>query len=99
MASASTSRENWRALLTARGIAQPPALQTDVAGEINEAYAIEEPLAALLRRHRWHALARSPLNKRIGILRQMAANGDCHDEDFAALLITRRQLAQRGWFN
>jgi hypothetical protein len=33
------------------------------------------------------------------ILRQMAARGDGHDEDLAALLTTRRELAQRGWFN
>jgi hypothetical protein len=64
---------NWRALLAAEGIVQPPALLLEVAGEINEAYAIEEPLVDLLRRHRWHALARSPLNKRIGVVRQIAA--------------------------
>jgi hypothetical protein len=33
------------------------------------------------------------------ILRQMAGNADCRDEDLAELLTLRRRLAQRGWFN
>jgi len=61
----------WRELLSAHGVAQPPALLLDVAAELNEAYALDQPLTGLLRQHRWHALARSPLNKRIAILRQI----------------------------
>lgn len=33
------------------------------------------------------------------ILRQMAANAECCDDDLAELLTLRRRLAQRGWFN
>jgi len=33
------------------------------------------------------------------ILRKMAVNAECHDEDLAELLKTRRSLVQRGWFN
>ena len=33
------------------------------------------------------------------ILRQMAGNAECRDEDVAAILAIRRNLAQRGWFN
>ena len=33
------------------------------------------------------------------ILRHMATNGDCRDEDVAELLAVRRQLVKRGWFN
>jgi len=33
------------------------------------------------------------------ILRQMAGNAECLDEDLAAILAIRRNLAQRGWFN
>ena len=33
------------------------------------------------------------------ILRQMAANEECGDEDVAALLAMRRSLATCGWFN
>jgi hypothetical protein len=33
------------------------------------------------------------------ILRRMAADLDCRDEDFNELVAMRRTLAQRGWFN
>jgi hypothetical protein len=33
------------------------------------------------------------------ILRRMADNADCRDEELADLLTLRRHLAQRGWFN
>ena len=42
------------------------------ASVLNEAYALEQPLADLLRRHRLAALARSPLPVRIGLLRKLA---------------------------
>jgi hypothetical protein len=33
------------------------------------------------------------------ILRSMAADSDCRDEDLAELEVMRRRIAQRGWFN
>jgi len=33
------------------------------------------------------------------ILRQMAGNADCRDEDMAEIVAIRRNLAQCGWFN
>lgn len=33
------------------------------------------------------------------ILRQMAGNGNCRDEDLVELLAMRRRVAQDGWFN
>ena len=33
------------------------------------------------------------------ILRQMATNGECRDEDVAELVAMRQELARRGWFN
>ena len=33
------------------------------------------------------------------ILRQMSTNADVSDEEVAGLLVMRRNLAQRGWFN
>ena len=33
------------------------------------------------------------------ILRAMAANPQCRDEDLVELLALRRRLAQDGWFN
>ena len=33
------------------------------------------------------------------ILRQMASNSECRVEDVEALLVMRRALVERGWFN
>lgn len=51
---------------------QPPLL-LDVAAELNEAYSKAQSLDGLLRMHRLHSLARSPLPVRIGVLRNIAA--------------------------
>lgn len=61
----------WRELLRENGLETPESLMLDVAAELNEAYAAEQPLAGLLRQHRLQALARSPLSKRIETLRQI----------------------------
>ena len=47
-------------------------LPRDVAADLNEAYAIEQPLGALLARHRLLALARNPLRLRMATLREIA---------------------------
>jgi hypothetical protein len=39
---------------------------------LNQAYALEQPLSALLQRHRLLALARAPLSGRIEVLRKLA---------------------------
>lgn len=62
----------WRERLREFALANPPILNLDVAAELNNAYAIEQPLLAVLRRQRLHALARSPLPVRIGTLRELA---------------------------
>jgi hypothetical protein len=62
----------WNSCLQSQGfLAQEPLLM-DVAAELNEAYALEQPLAALLRRHRLLALARGPLRDRVSTLRKLA---------------------------
>lgn len=48
-----------------------PTLNIEVAAELNEAYAIEQPLKQLLRRHRLLAMARAPLRQRIQTLRKL----------------------------
>ena len=48
-----------------------PELLIGVASELDEAYAEEQPLKALLRQHRLHALALSPLATRISVLREV----------------------------
>jgi hypothetical protein len=65
-------REQWQAVAGRYGIAPPPRLLVEVAAELNEAYALEQPLAALLQQHRLRALARNPLRQRIAVLRQLA---------------------------
>jgi hypothetical protein len=63
---------DWNFLLQSTGVATAAPLLVDVAGDLNEAYAAEQPLAALLRRHRLQALRRSPLRDRLTTLRRLA---------------------------
>ncbi len=65
-------RDQWSSFLGHYGIMPPSSLLMDVAAELNEAYALEQPLAALLRRHRLMALGRSPLLLRLRTLRDLA---------------------------
>lgn len=65
-------RGEWIRVLTPYGVAAPPPLMLDVAAELNQAYALEQPLAALLDRHRLLALARCPLPMRVNVLREIA---------------------------
>jgi len=69
----------WQVLLQSNGLDQPEPLLLDVAGDLNEAYAQEQPLAALLRRHRLLALSHSPLRARVAVLRELAGlDGNNH---------------------
>src|ERR1700722_10360495 len=45
-------RPQWNNLLAQHGIAPGPSLSLDLAGELNEAYAHDRPLAGLLAQHR-----------------------------------------------
>ncbi|MGA2067053.1 MAG: hypothetical protein ABSG86_18890 [Thermoguttaceae bacterium] len=65
-------RNSWADLLQMRGLIPPAGLLVDLAAELNEAYAIEEPLAALMGRHRLLAMSRAPLSLRLQTLRQLA---------------------------
>ncbi|MBW3600176.1 MAG: hypothetical protein KY475_23250 [Planctomycetes bacterium] len=58
-------------LLQGWGMAPPPALDWELAGQLNEAYAEQQPLEGLLEKHRLLALARAPLGGRIAVLRQI----------------------------
>ncbi len=66
-------RAEWDDLVGIYGLATAPNLMVEAAGFLNEAYAQEEPLQALLVRHRRLAMQRSPLRMRIGVMRQLAA--------------------------
>lgn len=63
---------DWQMLLQSNGIQPPPPLLVDVAADLNEAYAQEQPMTVFLRRHRLLALRRAPLRDRISTLRRLA---------------------------
>ncbi|QGQ25815.1 hypothetical protein F1728_25465 [Gimesia benthica] len=65
-------REVWVDYISQFDLPAPPELQLDIAADLNEAYSEEQPLNGLMRLNRLHALARSPLKTRIGILRRLA---------------------------
>jgi hypothetical protein len=59
----------WADYVRQFGIPPQPHLLIDVAADLNQAYAQSQTLQQLLRKHRLHALARSPLSVRLGLLR------------------------------
>lgn len=88
-------REQWCALLRRWEMAQPPTLKIDLASELNLAYAKEQSLSDLLRRHRLLALARAPLSARLALLRgirQRDPDNPVWEEDLGAY--ERARLAQ-----
>jgi hypothetical protein len=85
---------DWNFLLQSTGIETAAPLLVDVAADLNEAYAVEQPLAALLRRHRLQALRRGPLRERLATLRQLAtldANNAVWQDDVRAYEQARQQ--------
>jgi hypothetical protein len=66
-------RPEWDDLAQMRDLPPAPRIPLEPARLLNEAYAEEDPLQDLLRRHRRLALQRAPLRLRIGVLRQLAA--------------------------
>jgi DNA-binding FrmR family transcriptional regulator len=65
-------RDTWNELLALHSLSSPSALLVDVAANLNEAYAIEQPLATLLQRHRLLALSHAPIRLRVETLRSLA---------------------------
>lgn len=53
-------------------MARPPELLLDMAAALNEAYAIEQPIQALLHRHRLLSIGRCPLSMRLETLYALA---------------------------
>lgn len=66
-------REQWEEVASVYDLPRGEPLLLEVAAELNEAYAAEQPLQALLSRHRLLALARAPLPLRIATLRRLDA--------------------------
>ncbi|MCL4191088.1 MAG: hypothetical protein KJZ87_05040 [Thermoguttaceae bacterium] len=65
-------REAFLRLCVAHRIAVPTSIDLDIAAELNQAYAAEQPIESLLRVHRRYAMARAPIAERLVILRRLA---------------------------
>jgi hypothetical protein len=65
-------RSQWCDLLGQYDLPLPPELMIDVAADLNAAYALEQPVAVLLKRHRLQALGRAPLKFRIATMKEIA---------------------------
>ncbi len=90
-------RDQWIELAKRNNIAPPTPLMLDVAAELNEAYAVEQPLAALLQHHRLLALAHGPLSTRIQVLRKLAeldANNPVWQDDLRTFEQERQKQIQ-----
>jgi hypothetical protein len=66
-------RPEWDDMVQMRDLPPAPRIPLEPARLLNEAYAEEDPLQDLLRRHRRLALQRAALRLRIAVLRQLAA--------------------------
>jgi hypothetical protein len=66
-------RQQWEEVALTYGLPPPPRLRTETASALNQAYADEQPLEQLLRRHRRLALERAPLEERLLLMRQISA--------------------------
>lgn len=64
---------DWRGLVDANDILPPPLVRVEIAADLNDALALEIPLASLLDTHRLLALSRSPMADRLFVLRQIRA--------------------------
>jgi len=62
----------WKQLCRTHQLIDAPELLIEVASAVNEAYAVEQSLAALMMEHRVLALARAPLDQRLAVMRQIA---------------------------
>lgn len=65
--------EYWTDYVSQYELPPLPVLLLEVAVDLNDAYATAQPVAGLLKQHRLHALALSPLSVRIQILRELAS--------------------------
>lgn len=65
--------ELWAEYCRLHEMPVPQAIQMDRAVQLQDAYGIDQPLAALLDQHRLLALARAPVAQRLAIVRQMVA--------------------------
>ncbi len=65
-------REDWDLLAASYGLPQAPKLRLDCAEELNRAYAADQPIESLLRKHRYLALIHAPLVSRLEVMRRVS---------------------------
>jgi len=65
-------RKQYEELCLTYGLPAPPQLQMDTATALNEAYADDQPIEELMRKHRMLALGRGPLGPRLALQRRIA---------------------------
>ncbi len=65
--------DSWCCALLAQQMTLPPELKIDLAVDLNEAYAAEQSLSDLLKKHRLLALGHAELSSRIAVLRTIEA--------------------------
>jgi hypothetical protein len=63
----------WQEVAASYGWERAPAIKTEIAATLSDAYALERELQPLLKRHRWLALRNAPIAERLAALREIAA--------------------------
>jgi len=90
--------EQWSDYVRQFDLPAPPELRLHICDDLNDAFLAEQPLEGLMRANRVHALARSPLPRRIGILRQIAEIDESNpiwDEDLQTFEKARHTQLER----
>jgi len=65
-------RVEWDEITALYQLPRAEPLLSEIAEELNEAYALQRPLEKLLDRHRLLALRRAPLNQRLAVMRKLS---------------------------
>lgn len=66
-----TEKPQWNQFARQHQLPEAAALFDELAREVNDAYTTVNPLAPLLKKHRFLALARAPLPERMAVLREI----------------------------
>lgn len=72
----------------------PETLQMDRANQLQDAYAADQPIAALLDQHRLLALTRAPVGQRLAVLREIAAQDPTGNWDAELRLLEKARIAE-----
>jgi len=65
--------ERWPAHASSYGLTVPPRVNMKAAQDLNQAYAQEQPLDELMRKHRLLALSKGSLRSRLVVIRRIAS--------------------------